>query len=108
MDKATIKCLVEEYLNGKRQEMAIDYETYDTAYDRFLLHTIKRLQVSYDLLVQNQCGLNDFLISLRDYLLIFQTVISLKDMVIPIDNPYGFLRTRRMANILQVSISRLY
>lgn len=94
MDKATIKCLVEEYLNGKRQEMAIDYETYDTAYDRFLLHTIKRLQVSYDLLVQNQCGLNDFLISLRDYLLIFQTDISLKDMVIPIDNPYGISKNK--------------
>lgn len=94
MDKTTIKCLVEEYLNGKRQEMAIDYETYDTAYDRILLHTIKRLQVSYDLLVQNQCGLNDFLISLRDYLLIFQTDISLKDMVIPIDNPYGISKNK--------------
>ena len=86
MDKTTIKCLVEEYLNGQREELGIDYEKYDTAYDRFLLHTIKRLQVGYDLFVHNQCGLNDFLIPLRDYMLTFQTDISLKDIIIPVDN----------------------
>lgn len=89
MDKTTIKCLVEEYLNGQREELDIDYEEYDTAYDRFLLHTIKRLQVGYDLFVHNQCGLNDFLIPLRDYMLTFQTDISLQDIIIPVDNSYG-------------------
>lgn len=89
MDKATIKCLVEEYLNGQREELDIDYDKYDTAYDRFLLHTIKRLQVGYDLFVHNQCGLNDFLIPLRDYMLTFQTDISLQDIIIPVDNSYG-------------------
>ena len=85
MDKATIKCLVEEYLNGQREELDIDYDKYDTAYDRFLLHTIKRLQVGYDLFVHNQCGLNDFLIPLRDYMLTFQTDISLQDIIIPVN-----------------------
>ena len=89
MDKTTTKRLIEEYLNGQRTELSIDYEEFDTSYDRFLLHTIKRLQVGYDLFVQGQCGLNDFLIALRDYLLTFQTDISLEAISIPMDNPYG-------------------
>ena len=89
MDKISIKRLVEEYLNGERTELSIDYDDYDTSYNRFLLHTIKRLQVGYDLYVQNQCGLDDFLIPLRDYLLTFQTDILLKNIDIPMVNPYG-------------------
>ena len=94
MDKTTIKCRVEEYLNGQREELDIDYEKYDTAYDRFLLHTIKRLQVGYDLFVHNQCGLNDFLIPLRDYMLTFQTDIALKEIIIPADNSYGISKNK--------------
>lgn len=89
MDKETAKRLIEEYLNGQRTELPIDYECFDTSYDRFLLHTIKRLQVGYDLYVRGECGLNDFLIALRDYLLTYQTDISLETISIPIDNNYG-------------------
>lgn len=89
MDKTTIKRLTEEYLNGQRTEIMIDYDEYNNSYDRFLLHTIKRLQITYDLFVKNLCGLSDFMISLRDYLLTFETDISLGEISIPKDNPYG-------------------
>ncbi len=89
MDIITIKALVEDYLNDRTSEMSLDYEVYSDSYERFLLHTVKRLQVSFDLFTQSKCGINDFLISLRDYLLTFQTDISLEKITIPSNNSYG-------------------
>ena len=89
MDKEYIKTCVEEYLGSRRESIEINYDDYDNSYERFLLHTVKRLQMTYDLLRKQECESGDFLLALRDYLLTYQTEVTLNFMDIPDDNPYG-------------------
>ena len=76
MDKEYIKTCVEEYLGSRRESIEINYDDYDNSYERFLLHTVKRLQMTYDLLRKQECESGDFLLALRDYLLTYQTEVT--------------------------------
>lgn len=88
MDKQNIKTLVEAYLNDKSSELSIDFEIGTSSREQFELHTIKRLKVAYEMLKENKCYQNDFLLALRDYLLVFETDIQIDGALIP-DNDFA-------------------
>ncbi len=89
MDKQKLSLWVEDYLNCN-SALELDFESGADAYERFLLHTIKRLCRAYELLILETKGKGDFLLALRDYLLTFQTKLSLPTAIsIANDNEYG-------------------
>lgn len=89
MDYKNICRLVEDYLNGSASSLPIDFEAGQNALERFRLHTIKRLQRAFTLFSSNVDYLQDFLLALRDYLLVWDTGVSLPAGLIPEDNPFG-------------------
>lgn len=92
MGKPKIESLVENYLNYKIDQLSISFEEGNGSFEQFKLHTIKRLKVAFDFFNSNNCGLNDFLLALRDYLITFDTDISLNKVEIPEDNSFAISR----------------
>lgn len=90
MDKQKLISCVEEYLNGTEITLC-GFEIGANAHDQFLLHTAKRLCHAYDLFCSHIAGKGDFLLALRDFLLTFQTKISLTSVNIEEDNLYGIV-----------------
>lgn len=88
MDKLKLNLLVEKYLNDY-ETRACDFDVKSNSHDRFILHTAKRLCRTYDLYRTNTCGIDDFLIALRDYLLTLQVKININSISIPENNEYG-------------------
>ena len=81
--------LVENYLNGNSPDLLIDFEGGETALERFYLHTIKRLQQAFLLFSHSECYHQDFLLALRDYLLVWDTDIHLRAPIVPTGNSFG-------------------
>lgn len=92
MNKQDIEKQVEYYLNGQTQELSIDYNMGKTAQEQFELHTVKRLQKAFQLGKQGSAAQEDFLLSLRDYLLVFDANISLPHFDIPANNAYSIAK----------------
>lgn len=88
MNKTEIQNSVEDLLNDKILELKIDFDNASKAKDRFLLHTVKRLYRAYILFKYNKAYYEDFLLALRDYMLIFDTKIRLENDLIGADK-YG-------------------
>ena len=91
MDQKTIEKKVEDYLNRIATDLSIDFHSH-SSFEAFRLHTIKRLKYAFDLFSNNESFLNDFMLALRDYLLIFDTDILLPDHLIPNDNVFSIVR----------------
>ena len=90
MDKQKLILWVEKYLNEAGTPMC-NLENGSNAHDQFLLHTVKRLCRAFDLFCSHTAGKEDFLISLRDFLLTFQAKIRLSSVNIDEDNQYGIV-----------------
>ena len=88
MQEQRIETIVEEYLN--KNPIKIQYESTDVK-EQFKLKTVKRLFRAYDLYCDDDKFLDDFMIALRDYLIIFETDIRLTNISIPSDNAYGLI-----------------
>ena len=88
MSDLQIKKLVEDYLNRKQSNGVLNCDSNDS-YDRFKLHTVKRLLKTFDLFCLHKKYQGDFLIALREYLIVYETDISLESLAIPQDNEYG-------------------
>lgn len=87
-----MKAYVERVLNGESVSEEIDLHSTVDSKERFEKNTVKRLLRAYELLQQNRKFFDDFLLALRDYLLVMQTSIRLEEISIPEDNPYGISR----------------
>ena len=90
MNKAETTLKVEQYLNGKISEDNLLCQTTNIIdLEIYCQKTIKRLVVVYSLYVQDSAYINDFLMALRDYLLVFDTSIKIDSIVIPENNAYS-------------------
>ena len=89
MDENTLVKQVEEYLNKRREDLVVDVDIDYSSQDRFKMRTIKRLKYIFDLYEKHHKFYNDFLIALRDYLLIFKTSIRLDEIIISPDNAFS-------------------
>ncbi|MGI6110320.1 MAG: DEAD/DEAH box helicase [Eubacteriaceae bacterium] len=93
MDEQTLKNRVEAYINGDKEDaFPIDTQSDSSAQEKFKIRTANRLIYTYGLLRQNRKYINDFMISLRDYLLVFNTNIDIKNIEVPEDNKFAISR----------------
>lgn len=92
MKQKNIK-LVEEIINGNNAARG-ELQLGNSKEEVYQYHTIIRLIKAFDRFQKNEITLNDFLIPLRDYLIIFETEISLNQIKIPEDNLLGIKRDR--------------
>lgn len=82
---------VEQYINNAGTSVR-DFENVTNSYDQFLLRTAKRFCRAFDLFKNNTVYRDDFLLTLRDFLLTFQAKISLNGIHIEENNPYGIVQ----------------
>ena len=71
---------VEEWLNRQSQEPPVINGRADGALEQFRMHTVKRLVNACTLYRRDQMYRCDFLISLRDFLLCFDTDLAVNDL----------------------------
>ena len=91
MNLQEIKQAVEAYLNHENSILQVDVNHEMSAYERFRLRTVKRLKRAFDLYGINSAYQNDFLLALRDYLLVFKTKIRLDHVSVP-ENDFAIVR----------------
>ena len=92
MDKYSINTQMELYLN-QETDWSLEKSFFPgNESEQFMLRTAKRLKRAFDLYVSGQCEKNDFLVALRNYLLVFQTSIALKKIEIPDHNSFGIVK----------------
>lgn len=92
MDKEGIIKQIEEHLNGKfvkYDELWI--EPPQDSKEAFLRNTIKRLFRAYSLYCENVIYKNDYLLALRDYMIYFETNITVEKDEFLKDNSFGIV-----------------
>lgn len=89
MSNKEITYQVENYLNGKCSSAEISLDVPVSAKDQFLNNTIKRLIRAYSLYLGNCKFKEDFLLALRDYMLVFDTNVSIDDADVLSNNAFG-------------------
>lgn len=92
MDKLSIECYVEKYINGQTSDQMQKLTGNMSALDLFYYNTAKRLIISYNKYKNGRASTDVFIISLRNYLLVFQNEIYIKDTDILTENEYGILK----------------
>ena len=89
MDKEYIISKVEKVINGEELSIDIDYNSGKSAKEFFYLNTVKRLFRAFELYQKNESYLNDYLLALRDYLLVFDVSIRLSNSDAIKENKFG-------------------
>ena len=92
MNKETIIDRVQSYFSGENQKPEFDTSIEMDALQSFYVRTAKRLMIANELQKKDTIYRDDFFIALRDYLLVFETSLSLSNVNIPDDNPYAIKR----------------
>lgn len=92
MNKRDLEVYVENYINNRPNKFIIKWNKEDSPLDAFYLKTIKRLLVANSLFRNQHHFFEDFMLALRDYLLVFETSVQLDNISIPEDNTYGLKR----------------
>ncbi|SHO53371.1 DEAD/DEAH box helicase [Anaerocolumna xylanovorans] len=87
-NQSELEILVEKYIGGKLEKLVIDYSIAENVVDMFALKTVKRLFIAYELYKGSRSFYEDFLLAIREYLLVFKTSISLP-FRIPKTNDYA-------------------
>lgn len=76
MNKEDIAYRVEQYLNGEIESADIYLEKPENAKEQFFYNTIKRLIRAYKLYSDDMKYKNDFILALRDYMIVFDDNFS--------------------------------
>lgn len=92
MNKQDLEMYVENCINDRQNSIIVELNKADNAQDAFYLKTINRLLGAYFLYSELNITLEDLMLALRDYLLIFETSIEISNFSIPDDNDYGLKR----------------
>lgn len=92
MDKTAMEQHVEEFLNNKTTESLKSLGANDSVFDVFLFNTAKRLIIAYKKTKDGSAEIDVLLIALRNYLLVYQTEITLVDDGYLNDNDYGIMK----------------
>lgn len=80
---------VQDYINGITKCIDIDIPEKSDELDAFFCRTANRLKIIYDSFKKDEKYKNDFLVALRDYLLVFETGIKINNIDIPEENEYA-------------------
>ena len=91
MDKDIITYQIEQLLNKEIQAVKYDLIPCNMK-EAFYLNTVKRLTRAYSLYSKDNLYRNDYLLALRDYLIVFDTSIKINDSSIFENNKVGISR----------------
>lgn len=83
-----MEAAVEQLLCGKIEKLP-EFEPAQDSYHSFLMNTARRLERAFVLYRDCRDYEGDFLLALRDYLIVFCTTVSLPDGVVPDGNVYS-------------------
>lgn len=89
MNKEKIIGQIQQYLAGKITNPLFEVTAEMDDLQAFYCRTARRLVIAYELQEENSDYQNDFLLALRDFLLVFDTSIVVKNIEIAEDNPYA-------------------
>lgn len=81
---------VEKYINRQISQIICDVKI-SSPLESFYYHTAIRVEKVFDLLLDSDRYLNDFLLALRDFLIIFDESIKITSIAIPENNEFGIL-----------------
>ena len=89
MNKEELIRQIQEYLEGNLTDLEFEPDMGLDDLQAFYCRTAKRLKVAFQLYEKDSRYQNDFLIALRDFLLVFETGLSIDSIEIPDDNAYA-------------------
>lgn len=92
MDRDTLIFQMERYLNGVQDSVDVDCDFGTSAAERFILNTGKRLRNAWILYRREPAYKDDFLLALRDYLIVMETDLHLPDHCVPEYNDYSIVK----------------
>ena len=82
---------IELFINNKSLVPKFEDMLDDNSYESFCLHTLHRLVNSYLLYVDDIKYKNDFILALRDYMLVFDTSLQIENQEILKNNEFGIV-----------------
>ena len=89
MNKETIIEQMQRYLDGDILDPSFDITAEMDDLQAFYCRTAKRLIIAYELQRDNSDYQDDFLMALRDFLLVFETSLTIKSVEIADENSYA-------------------
>ena len=89
MNKEELIRYMQDYLNGDADYLELDPKFGMDNQQAFYYRTAKRLVTAFNLLIKDSKYMNDFLMSFRDFLLVFETDFKLDSIEIPSKNEYA-------------------
>ena len=89
MNKETIIEQMQRYLDGDILDPSFDITAEMDDLQAFYCRTAKRLVIAYELQRDNSDYQDDFLMALRDFLLVFETSLTIKSVEIADENSYA-------------------
>ena len=89
MNKETIIEQMQQYLAGHITNPLFEVTAEMDNLHAFYCRTAKRLVIARELQKENSDYQDDFLMALRDFLLVFETSIEIESVEIPEGNPYA-------------------
>lgn len=89
MDKRDIEVYVENIINERLNNIKIGLDKEKNVLDLFYLKTANRLLHAYYLYIEQDDFFEDFMLSLRDYLIVFDTSIEILNIIIPENNNFA-------------------
>jgi len=92
MNKQDLAVYVENHINERPNGIIVEWDKAGNALDAFYLKIINRLLFAYALYSDQHIFFEDFMLALRDYLLVFETSIEISNILIPGDNDYALKR----------------
>ena len=89
MNKELIISETEQFINDEIFYIQIEYGEKETANERFYLNTVKRLTKAYSLYKKNNIFKNDYILALRDFLIIFDVSVRINQDEFLKNNKFG-------------------
>lgn len=91
MNIKEIEECVEKYLKGEVASLPV-FSEIGSSLDAFMYKSAKRLIIAYDKFKSGRMGKDSFLITLRNYLIVFQNEITITNDEILESNEYGIIK----------------
>lgn len=89
MNKKEIRDKIQDYINGRQSYLDLEIPDKEDELTAFYYRTAKRLRIAFDLQSRDECYYNDFLIALRDFLLVFELGMTIENIEISNQNEYA-------------------
>jgi len=95
MNKAIVIKEIEKIINGEAFVTSFLDDVENTPVDMYLTNTAWRLINTRKLYKSQACGISDYLVSLRNFMLAYKTSLRIDDIDISPENPFGIYKDQK-------------